>query len=62
MEQIYLPIEHRYVVELAVMDERPGWTIDDVDNAPADLIDLILYRRSRRAYWEEEAEKWRAGG
>jgi hypothetical protein len=39
------------------MDERPGWRLEDIYDAPARLIDEILARRSAR----QKAEATAAG-
>lgn len=50
----------RYDLELAVLDELPGWTLHDVWGAPADFITELLYRRSVKHHWQGEAKRLKA--
>lgn len=59
------PMPGRYAVELAVIDET-GWSWEQVQAAPADLIEELLERRGARMKWERERarldrEKAKAG-
>ena len=47
------PMPGRYAVELAVIDET-GWSWEQVQRAPADLIEELLERRGARMHWEAE--------
>lgn len=50
----------RYDIELAVLEEFPGWTLRDVWGAPADFIDELLYRRSVKYHWQAEKRRMAA--
>jgi hypothetical protein len=49
----------RYDIELAVLEELNGWTLNDVWGAPADFVQEVLVRRAARSHWQREARKLR---
>lgn len=53
MRNAAVPMPGRYAVELAVIDET-GWSWQELQAAPADLVEEMLERRQIRMRWERE--------
>lgn len=56
MRKVATPMPGRYAVELAVIEET-GWSWQELQAAPADLVEEILVRRDRRMHWESERNR-----
>lgn len=50
-------MRHRYEVAEAVLEEKPNWRWTDVEDAPWDYIETILYKRAARLHYESQKAK-----
>ena len=46
----------RYAVEIGLMREM-RWSWDDLQNAPADLVEMLIERIAAERHWESERLK-----
>jgi hypothetical protein len=43
-----------YAWELAILEEMPGWTLKDIDEAPIKLLDVVLTIRGARIKGQQD--------